>query len=416
MGEWQGYRRGERETRRVQAALLLAGLATFVLLYNTQAILPQLSRTYGLSPSSAALSVSLATAGLGVGLLFAAPLSDRFGRTGLIHASLFSASLMGVLIAFIPEWNLFLAARFVQGMLLAGLPATAAVYLREEMNRSIVAAATGVYIFGTTFGGLLSRLVASWVAELASGWPEWRIGPLAVDEVHLALLATALLSVACAVACRALLPASRGFRAERNRPAALVRIFGRAFTDPVLLGLYAMAALMMGTFIGVFNVLGFRLEGEPFGLSVGLVGLIFLVYPVAGYFSALGGRAADRYSVRAVLPVGVALALAGLGILAVPSLPVIVLGALVLATGFFVTHAVASSWVATRAAVGVGHPAQAASIYMIFYYAGSSVSGNLTPLAWQHFGWTGVSVACGVLLVAALATALALARSRSILR
>lgn len=414
--QWEGYGRRNPATRRIQVALLLAGVATFVLLYNTQAILPQLSRTYDLTPSSAALSVSLATAGLGVGLLLAAPLSDRYGRTALIHFSLLSAGAVGIAIAFIPDWRLFLLARFVQGVLLAGLPATAAVYLREEMNNSIVAAATGVYIFGTTIGGLLSRLGASWVAELATGWPTWRLGPVAMDEVHLALLATGLFSFACAVACRLLLPASRGFRAERNRPAELLRIFGRAFTDRVLVGIYAMAALMMGTFIGVFNVLGFRLEAAPYHLSVGVVGLIFLVYPVAGYASALAGRAADRYSVRAVMPVGVVLAIAGLTLLGLPWLPVIVLGALVFATGFFVTHAVASSWVATRAAMGVGHPAQAASIYMIFYYAGSSISGNLTPLAWQHEGWAGVMVACGSLMAVALAVSIALARSRSILR
>lgn len=407
-----GYGRRDPATRRIEVALLLAGVATFVLLYNTQAILPQLARSYDLSPSASALSVSLATAGLGVGLFAAAPLADRFGRTLLIHVSLFSASFMALLIAFIPDWTLFLAARFVQGMLLAGLPATAAVYLREEINAKAVATVTGIYIFGTTIGGLLSRLGASGVVELAGDWA----GPFGLGGVNLALLATGLFSLACAVACRLLLPASRGFVSERNRPRELVRIFGRAFTDPVLVGLYAIAAVMMGTFVGVFNAIGFRLEGAPYFLSVGAIGLIFLVYPVAGYGSALAGRAADRHNVRAILPIGVVIAGLGVALIAVPWLPGIIAGALVLAVGFFVAHSVASSWVATRAAAGVGHPAQSASLYLIFYYAGSSLSGNLTPLAWQHLGWAGVSLVAGALMVAALGIAIALARSRSIPR
>lgn len=73
MSDFEGYLRGDPQAKRIEVGLLMAGLATFTLLYATQAILPYFTRDYGISPAEAALSVSMATAGLGVGLIFAVP-------------------------------------------------------------------------------------------------------------------------------------------------------------------------------------------------------------------------------------------------------------------------------------------------------------------------------------------------------
>ena len=64
----EGYLPGSSGYRRIVWSLFAAGLATFTLLYNTQAILPYFVRDYSISPTSAALSVSAATAGLALGL------------------------------------------------------------------------------------------------------------------------------------------------------------------------------------------------------------------------------------------------------------------------------------------------------------------------------------------------------------
>ncbi|QUG41881.1 hypothetical protein KD050_00825 [Psychrobacillus sp. INOP01] len=49
--------------------------------------------------------------------------------------------------------------------------------------------------------------------------------------------------------------------------------------------------------------------------------------------------------------------------------------------------------------------AQASSLYLLFYYLGSSIGGSLAGLAWEHVGWIGVvgviilSVSFALLLV-----------------
>lgn len=410
MSDFEGYRHGDPMTRRIEVGLLMAGLATFTLLYNTQAILPYFTRDYSIGPAVAALSVSFATAGLGLGLLVAVPISERIGRVRLIRWSLTLASLLGVVVALVDDWNLFLLTRFVMGFVLAGLPATAAVYLKEEIHRSYATTATGIYIFGTTLGGLSGRIVSTGIIDVLDRFGLTERMPLSPS--HMALLGTAVLAIGCAIACWFLLPESRRFVAHRDRPATLVRKFGRAFRDPVLLGLYITGGLGMGTFVGAFNVLGFRLEAEPYLLSIGAIGLLYLIYPVAGYASVIAGRAADRYSLRAVLPFGSLVALVGIAIMAARPLVLVVCGMAVLAMGFFVMHSLASAWVASRSTATVGVPAQAASMYMLFYYAGSSINGNLAPLAWEAQGWWGVTVLIGVMMAAAFVIALLLRRSR----
>ncbi|GAA4284583.1 MFS transporter [Brevibacterium daeguense] len=410
MSGFEGYRKGDPVTKRIEIGLLMAGLATFTLLYNTQAILPYFTRDYSISPATAALSVSAATAGLGLGLLVAVPISERIGRVRLIRWSMTLSALLGIGVALVDSWELFLVTRFVMGFVLAGLPATAAVYLREEIHRSYATSATGVYIFGTTLGGLAGRIVSTGIIDLLDRTGLGERVPFSAS--HAAMLGTAVIALVCAGACWVLLPESRGFSPQRDSAGELVRKFGRAFRDPVLLALYVTGGLGMGTFVGAFNVLGFRLEAPPYSLGIGAIGLLYLIYPVAGYASVLAGRAADRYSLRAVLPFGSVIGLVGVLVLAARPLVLVVLGMAIMAMGFFIMHSLASAWVAVRATATVQVPAQAASMYMLFYYAGSSINGNLAPLAWESFAWPGVTVLCGSMMASAFVLALLLHRSK----
>ena len=54
----EGHAPGSSGYRRVMAAMFAAGLGTFVLLYATQALLPELHATFGVSPAEATLSTA----------------------------------------------------------------------------------------------------------------------------------------------------------------------------------------------------------------------------------------------------------------------------------------------------------------------------------------------------------------------
>lgn len=396
----EGYRAGEDGYRRIATALFAAGVATFALLYSTQALLPELARAFGLTAAQSTLSLSVTTVGLGLALLVAGPLSEVVGRTRLIHLSLGLSAVVALASAAAPDWHLLLGLRLAQGLTLAGLPAVATAYLHEELHPDLHARAAGLYIGGTALGGMTGRLVAGTVGDLA-GW-RW------------ALAAIGLVGVACAVLARALLPASRNFVPAPARLDHLVEMTRRALTDRGLLALYAIGACAMGSFVAVYNAMGFRLTSPPFGLSLGAAGLVFLVYPLGTISSALAGRLADRWSRRAVVPAGCAVTLAGILLTLAHPLPVVVLGLAVMTAGFFVVHGVASGWVPTRARAGGIASGQAASLYLVAYYLGSSVFGSLAGTAWSVGAWPAVTTLAVALMLVTAALAAVLRHTPSL--
>jgi YNFM family putative membrane transporter len=396
-----GHLPGSAGYRRVVGALVASGVATFAMIYSTQALLPELADEFGVSSAQSTLSVSLTTIGLGVTLLVAGPWSDVVGRTRLIHLSLAASTVVGLACAFASSWPALLALRLLQGVALAGLPAVATAYLREETHPSGHGRVAGLYIGGTALGGMAGRLVAGSVGE-AAGW-RWGIG------------ANTAIGLVCAVVVLALLPRSQHFRAAPTGAAALLGMARRALSDPALLALYAIGGCSSGAFVAVLNTLGFRLTGPPFGLGLAVASLVFLSYSLGSLGSALSGRLADHYGRRAVLPLACAVAVSGVLLTLPPYLPLVLVGLGLLTIGFFAVHGVASGWVPARAHAGGVSSGQAASLYLFAYYLGSSVFGSLAGGAWTGAGWPGVVILSTVLLAAAALLAQLLRRTPTLL-
>ncbi|OLR93888.1 MFS transporter [Actinokineospora bangkokensis] len=380
-----GHKPGSRPYRRVLGALFAAGVATFALMYSTQALLPEFAAAFGVSSAQSTLAQSLTTVGLGVALLVAGPVSDVVGRTRLIHLSLAASAAVAAACAIAPNWGTLLVLRLLQGVALAGLPAVATAYLREELHPDSHARAAGLYVGGTALGGMAGRLVTGYFGEVA-GW-RWALG------------AAAALGVACAVVVAVLLPASRRFVPAPTAPRSLARMARLALTDRRLLALYGIGMGASGAFVGVFNALGFRLTSAPFDLGLGATSLVFLVYVLGSFASTGAGRLADALGRRRVLPPAALLAVAGVALTLSSSLPLTIAGVAVLTAGFFGVHSVASGWVPARAHAAGTTTAQAASLYLFAYYAGSSVFGSLAGQVWTTWAWPGVVVMSAALLL-----------------
>lgn len=141
----------------------------------------------------------------------------------------------------------------------------------------------------------------------------------------------------------------------------------------------------MGGFVAVYNYLGFRLSGEPFSLPATLISLIFLAY-LSGTVSARWAAGLTlRFGRRNVLLAGTALMVAGLALTLTPLLGLILAGLLLFTGGFFAAHSIGSGWTGVIASTG---RAQAASLYNLAYYLGSSVIGWAGGLLFQSLGWT----------------------------
>ncbi|MEU5766124.1 MFS transporter [Streptomyces asoensis] len=372
--------------RRMSFALFLAGVATFALLYSTQALLPLISDDFGVAAGRASWTVAAATGGLALFVLPMSALSERYGRRTVMTASLGVAVGVGVLVPFAPSLGALIVLRAVQGAALAGLPASATAYLAEEVRPKALVTAIGLFVAGNSVGGMSGRVIAGWVAQ---EWG-WRVAVGVIGA----------LAVACAIAFRLLLPAPRHFRAGSLAPRVLIGTVRGHLADPLLRRLYAIGALFMTVFGGVYTVIGYRLTEAPFSLPQGIVGSIFLVYLVGTVSASTAGRLVGRLGRRGALYLAGGTTAAGLLLSLANSLVPVLLGLVLITAGFFAGHAVASSAVSRTATTG---RAQASALYQSAYYIGSSTGSTVGALAFHSGGWPG-TVGVGVLAVLGVVT------------
>ncbi|QOD02330.1 MFS transporter [Pseudarthrobacter sp. BIM B-2242] len=378
---WEGHPKGSAAYGKILAGLAFAGVATFAQLYSTQAVLPLIATDLHITAAEAALTISLATVGLAVTVIPWSFLADRIGRVKAMTWGISAATVLGLVVPLAPSFGMLLALRLLEGMALGGIPAIAIAYLNEEVNRAHAAMAAGSYVAGTTLGGLAGRLVAGPAGEL---WG-WRTAALAVS----------LLATVSAVLFLILIPKARGFTA--TKAAGLRGAFatlGGHLRNPRLLALYVQAFLMMGGFVAVYNYLGFRLSAEPFLLPATLISLIFLAYLSGTLTSRWAGGLTARFGRRTVLLAGLVLMAAGLALTLTQLLALILAGLVIFTGGFFAAHSIGSGWTGSIATTG---RAQAASLYNLAYYLGSSVIGWAGGLVFQAWGWTALGLAIVVL-------------------
>ena len=97
-------------------------------------------------------------------------------------ASLAASSAATMLAALAQDWTQLIALRALTGLALSGLPAVAMAYLADEMDGKAIGLAMGLYIAGSTLGGLAGRLATPILADHL----DWRAGFAAIGAMGLA--------------------------------------------------------------------------------------------------------------------------------------------------------------------------------------------------------------------------------------
>ncbi|AYK05170.1 MFS transporter [Brevibacillus laterosporus] len=377
-------KQGSSAFRRTNIALFAGGLNTFAILYCTQPLLPEFTKEFQVSPTLASLSLSVTTMALAISLLFLGSLSEAWGRKPIMIVSLIGASLLAVCTAFSYQFQILLGIRILVGMVLAGLPAIAMAYLGEEIDKNSLGVAMGLYISGNSIGGMGGRIITGTLTDLFN----W----------HVALIGIGVLSLLCTILFWIMLPPSRHFSPRKLEVKTLAKSLWSHCTDQRLLYLYGLGFLLMGSFVTLYNYIGYQLVEPPYSLSQTIVGWIFIVYLVGTFSSTWMGKMADRLGRAKMLWMSLVIMFGGIGLTLEPHLFSKIAGIAIFTFGFFGGHSIASSWVGRLA---THDKAQASSLYLFFYYAGSSLGGTFGGLFWSLFGWAGVVGMIGGFIVIA---------------
>ena len=368
-------------------ALFVVGMSAFANLYATQPLLPRFRESFRASELLVSLTVSAAVLAVALTAPLIGSFSDRIGRKRVIVAALLGLALATALSGTAANLGQLIMWRFLQGCFVPGIIAVTMAYITEESQPRSVGATMATYVTGTVIGGFGGRFIAG-LSAARWGW-------------HVAFAILGAVTLAGALVTWRLLPRSTKFVRQRNVAAAF-RSMRVHLRNPELLATYAVGFEVLFCLVGAFTYVSFYLADRPFFLGPAALASIFAVYLIGAAITPFAGLMMDRIGQRKTLMTAVGMSALGMSLTLIHSVPVIVAGLALEASGVFACQSAASSHVGKAA---LDARSSAAGLYVSFYYLGGFGGSILPGVLWKQTGWPGcvtiiLCIQCLTILIA----------------
>jgi MFS transporter, YNFM family, putative membrane transport protein len=363
----------------------LTAFLTVVDLFATQAILPSLTRHYGVTPAAMGFAVNASTLGMAFSGLAIGYFSREIDRRKGILASLVLLAIPTALLAHAPDLTTFTLLRVAQGLCMAAAFTLTLAYLGEHYSAADSASAFAAYITGNVASNLIGRLISAAVADhfgLASNFYFFA----ALNLLGAVLVYFTVERTPC-MTC--VTPAT----------SSHFNAWVMHLKNASLRASFAIGFCILFAFIGTFTFVNFVLVQPPLGVSGMTLGFVYFVFLPAMATTPLAGRAVSRFGTRPTFWAALGVAAIGLPLLVLPSLPAVLLGMVLVGAGTFFAQACATGFVGRAATSERG---AASGLYLASYFFGGLVGSAVLGPIFDMFGWkacvAGIAVA---LLIAA---------------
>jgi MFS transporter, YNFM family, putative membrane transport protein len=365
-------------------AVFLCGMFAFINLYCTQPLLPLLSRVFHASEARVSWTISASTLGVAVSAGMLAIFAERVDRKKTIVGSMAALAVCTLLTATSSSLPVLAAWRLLQGVVTPGIFIITIAYVTEEWPALRVPQVMSVYVAGTVFGGFMGRLAGGLLVD-QYGW-------------RLVFVVLGLASLGGTVLSQWLLRSARAQPPGAAVNSKLATVWAN-LRNPRLLATFGIGFCLLFTLVATFSYITFYLSTAPFDLSTRQLSYLFAVYLCGLGTTLVAGTILAQVGLRHGMIVALAACIAGLSLTLAPSLMIVTVGLAMEASGIFVAHACANSFL--RDAVPAGGRVSAAGMYICSYYIGGTVGGVLPGLFWKYGGWPGCVVLVSVVLLAA---------------
>ncbi|WP_312150183.1 MFS transporter [Paenibacillus odorifer] len=376
---------GEGLSKQFILILAIASGLSVANMYYNQPLLAGIGRTFNASSNAVGYVSMLTQIGYALGMLFFVPLGDIRERRTLISGLLIAVSLS--LIGFATAQNLtwMYIASFAIGITTVVpqviIPLSAELALPEERGKVI-----GTVMSGLFFGILLARTISGIIGDMF-GWRAmyW------IAAVVMLLLSLILYR---------LIPATKpdnnsSYSDLLKSMGQLIRRYS-TLRESSLIG-----ACMFGGFSVFWTSLAFFLEGEPYHYSSSITGLFGLIGVAGAAGAPFIGRLADRIAPKKIVGILLLITLIAYGFFGLAGFTIwsLIAGVIILDLG------VQGSQVSNQTRIYALEPAARSrinTVFMVSTFTGGAIGSTLGSFAWQHWGWSGVCLMGGTLVVAAL--------------
>lgn len=370
--------------------MALAAAIGTATIYPLQPGIANVAESMDASVAEIGVALGCGPVGYLVGLVLLVPLVDRFAPRNVLSAQFGMLAIALVINAVVGmPWLLGLVVGVIgAGSSVGAQLSSVAGRFADPQRRATV---LGVVTAGISAGILAGRIVGGWLTDVV-GWRGM-------------LLAFAAACVSIAVAALFVLPAAAG-HVTAGYLATVRALPGLFFRYPALRLAACRGALWFFAFCAVWAGLAVALSQPPFSYSAERIGM----YAFAGLLGIIATRIAgawtDRVGARAVILVGLVLAVTAAGALCVflsnTVVALICLG--LFDAGLFAAQVANQS---TVLIIDTTAPAQFNSAYMVVYFIGGSIGTAFGAAAVGWWGWSSTAaIATGAIVLATAITAI----------
>ncbi|EHR01945.1 MFS transporter [Bradyrhizobium sp. WSM471] len=370
----------------------LTAFLTVVDLFATQAILPSLTRHYGVTPAAMGFAVNASTFGMAVASLVVGFFSPRINRRTGILLSLALLAVPTSLLATAPNLAVFTALRVAQGLCMASAFALTLAYLGEQCSTMDAGGAFAAYITGNVASNLVGRLISAAVADgLGLAWNFYFFAALNLAGAVLVYFTIGRVQ-----------PMHAMMTAGSPLSAAIAH-----WRNPQLRAAFGIGFCILFAFIGTFTFVNFVLVQPPLSLGMMDLGLVYFVFLPSVVTTLLAGRVASRLGTRPTIWGSLAIAGIGLPLMLAPHLGEVITGMVLVGVGTFFAQAAATGFVGQAATDSRGI---ASGTYLACYFCGGLVGTAVLGRLFDGFGWQACVAGVGAALAAAALLTLGLKR------
>lgn len=366
---------------KTEFAIFLTGMVAFAALHCLQPIIPVIGADLKLQPATASTLIAAGMLGMAGTLLLLTFFAECLPRKKFIVFGMFSCSILTLVLGQLPAISIMLLLRFLEGCVIALVPTLIMAYIQENLPEKKQAFLAGLYISGTTIGGLSGRLSVSFLTDIF----HWRIA-LSVCGILLLLLA---------IIAALLLPKEQK-RVHKQNDSSL-EIFSSKHKK--LFFLCFIGFTIMGNYVATCNFIAYDLKAAPYNFSQSIIGLIFLAQIFGSISSAASAKLVTRFGSVHVIAGNLLLMLAGILGTSLPAAVAKILGLCAINFALFGAHACLTTLCSK---VYSEQKAASVAIYMFCYYLGASVIGSTGGIFFQRMGWNGIVLMVAILCLASL--------------
>jgi YNFM family putative membrane transporter len=345
-------------------------------MYATQPLQPLLAKEFEVSIVKSSQFTAVIMLFLAIAPIIYGYILERVNAKRVLLIASIILIITNTFLSFSTSYEMFLTIRTIEAVVIPAI-LTSSMSILANIDKENVKLNMSIYVASTVFGGLVGRVFSGYIASYYS----WQM-------VFLSLSFASLIGL--------FLITRLNYDAQAHLTKATVKDITQILRDKRFLVIYLLMFSIFFVFVGVLNILPFRLKELDPSTSESQIGLLYLGYGVGIVVSLYIHRIINFFNkeMRAIL-FGIAIFFISTLLYVVEDPLIIFLNVFLFCLGMFIVHTVS-----TRIANSLKESQKSltSGMYLTFYYIGGTVGSIIPPMFYQLYGWDKTIYLCMFLL------------------